>query len=339
LRRGVFQQYDSTVGADTVAGPGRGAAVLRIKGTTKALVATTDGNAAVGAFDPWLGAALAVAEATRNVSITGARPLGVTKCLNYGDPTRPEAFWELSEGVRGLADACLALGVPVTGGNVSLYNESASGAIAPTAEIGVVGLLEDVETLVGPAFVLGHDAIVVVGEAVPGLAGSAYADLAGSAPEDDPPGLDLAREGAVQAFVREAIGRGLVASAQDVSGGGLGVALAECAMWGGQGASVQISIAHSPAVDLFGESPSRLVLTCRPRYAAALALLARQHGLPVETIGSVGGDRLVVELVRAGASGNAEERGSGVADALEVPLRDLRHAWDHGLARSLGWEG
>jgi phosphoribosylformylglycinamidine synthase len=336
-RHAVFRQYDSTVGADTVAGPGRGAAVLRVKGTTKALVATTDGNAAVGAFDPWLGAALAVAEATRNVSITGARPLGVTNCLNYGDPTRPEAFWQLTEGVRGLADACVALGVPVTGGNVSLYNESGSGAIAPTAEIGVVGLLDDIDTLVGPAFVRAHDTIVVVGEAVPGLAGSAYAELAGTAVEDDPPALDLAREAAIQAFVREAIGRGLVASAQDVSGGGLGVALAECAMWGGQGAIVRIAIGHSPAVDLFGESPSRLVLTCRPRYAAALELLARQHGLPVDAIGSVGGDRLVVELVLAGATGNAEERGGGVADALEVPLRDLHHAWDHGLGRALGW--
>jgi phosphoribosylformylglycinamidine synthase len=171
------------------------------------------------------------------------------------------------------------------------------------------------------------------------LAGSAYADLAGTAVEDDPPALDLTREVALQAFVREAIARGLVASAQDVSGGGLGVALAECAMWGGQGASVGIPIAHSPAVDLFGESPSRLVLSCRPRYAAALELLARQHGLPVAIIGSVGGDRLVVELVMAGATGNAEDRGGGVADALEVPLRDLRHAWDHGLARALGWEG
>ena len=149
-RRSVFTQYDSTVGADTVAGPGRGAAVLRVKGTTKGLVATTDGNQSVGAYDPWLGAALSVAEATRNVSITGARPLGVTNCLNYGDPTRPEAFWQLAEGVRGLSDACLALGLPVTGGNVSLYNESPTGAIAPTAEIGVVGLIEDIATLVGP---------------------------------------------------------------------------------------------------------------------------------------------------------------------------------------------
>ena len=151
-RRAVYEQYDSTVGADTVAGPGHGAAVLRVKGTTKALVATTDGNQAVGALDPYLGAALSVAEATRNVAITGARPLGVTNCLNYGDPTRPEAFWQLSEGVRGLGDACRALGLPVTGGNVSLYNESPDGAIAPTPVIGVVGLLDDIATLVGPAF-------------------------------------------------------------------------------------------------------------------------------------------------------------------------------------------
>jgi phosphoribosylformylglycinamidine synthase II len=338
-RHAVFHQYDSTVGADTVAGPGRGAAVLRVRGTTKALVATTDGNQSVGALDPWLGAALSVAEATRNVSITGARPLGVTNCLNYGDPTRPEAFWQLTEGVRGLADACLALGLPVTGGNVSLYNESPGGAIAPTPEIGVVGLLGDIDTLVGPMFTEVHDTILLVGETAPGLAGSAYAALAGSGSEDVPPGLDLSREAALQRFIREAIARGLVASAQDVSGGGLAVALAECAMWGDHGASVRIGVTHSPAVDLFGESPSRLVVTCRPRYAAALALLARQHGLPVEAIGSVGGDRLVIELAAGVATGTVEDRGGRVADALVVPIRDLRHAWEHGLARALGWEG
>ena len=337
-RHEVFHQYDSTVGADTVAGPGRGAAVLRVKGTTKALVATTDGNQAVGVVDPWLGAALSVAEATRNVSITGARPLGVTNCLNYGDPTRPEAFWQLTEGVRGLADACRALGLPVTGGNVSLYNESPTGSIAPTPEIGVVGLLDDVAALVGPAFEKAHDTILLVGEATPGLAGSAYAALAGAA-DDDPPALDLAREAALQAFIREAIARGLVASAQDVSGGGLAVAIAEGAMWGGQGAVTRVAVAHSPAVDLFGESPSRLVVTCRPRFAPAIELLARQHGLPIESIGSVGGDRLVIELAGSGPTGAAEERGSRIADALEVPLADLRHAWEHGLARALGWEG
>ena len=337
-RRPVFEQYDSTVQINTVVGPGRGAAVLRVKGTTKALVASTDANATVGAADPWLGAAMSVAEATRNVSITGATPLGVTNCLNFGDPTRPEAFWQLSEAVRGLGDACRALGLPVTGGNVSLYNESPAGAILPTPEIGVVGLLADVGTLVGPAFVAAGDAILLVGEATPGLLGSEYARLGGWAAEDGPPPLDLDRERRLQAFIREAVARGLVASAQDVSGGGLAVAIAEGALWSGLGATVRVQIWHSPAVDLFGESPSRLVITTRPRHAAAFELLARQFGLPNEVIGTVGGDRLVMDLAGAGATGAAEGRGTRVADPIDVAVRDLRHTWDHGLARALDWQ-
>jgi phosphoribosylformylglycinamidine synthase len=338
-RRIVYEQYDSTVGADTVVGPGHGAAVLRIKGSRKALVASTDANHAVGRIDPWLGAAMSVAEATRNVSITGARPLGITNCLNYGDPTRPEAFWQLSEGVRGLGDAARALDLPVTGGNVSLFNESPGGAIAPTPEIGVVGLLDDVGRLIGPAFRAAGDTIVLVGDGTPGLAGSAYAALAGATTEDDLPGLDLEREAAVQAFIREAIERGLVVSAQDVSGGGLAVALAECAMWGGLGAQVRLALVGSPAVALFGEGPSQLVISCRPNHAPALELLARQHRLPVERIGTVGGESLVIESTGAGPMGAAEERGSRVVDALDVPLADLRNTWDQGLGRALGWEG
>ncbi|HSL97688.1 MAG TPA: phosphoribosylformylglycinamidine synthase subunit PurL [Candidatus Deferrimicrobiaceae bacterium] len=336
-RRAVYEQYDSTVGASTIAGPGRGAAVVRVPGTAKALVASTDANAAVGAIDPWLGAAMSVAEATRNVAVTGARPLGVTNCLNFGDPTRPEAFWQLSEAVRGLGDACQALGLPVTGGNVSLYNESPGGSILPTPEIGVVGLIEDVATIVGPALRTEGDAILLVGEATPGLAGSAYASVAGLAPEDGTPALDLERERALQAFCCEAARRRLLASAQDVSGGGLAVALAESAMWGGFGVRVRLAVVGSPAVDLFGESSSRVVVSTRPEAVAALAALAAEHGLPIEEIGTVGGDRLVVDLAGAGATGAAEERGSRVADSIDVPLADLRHAWEQGLPRALGW--
>lgn len=337
-RRAVFEQYDHTVGANTVAGPGRGAAVLRIKGSAKGLVATTDANAPVGQLDPWLGAALSVAEATRNVSVTGARPLGVTNCLNYGDPTRPEAFWALAEGVRGLADACVALGLPVTGGNVSLYNEAPGSAIAPTPEIGVVGLLDDVAARVGPALTADGSALVLVGQAGPGLAGSEYARLAGAAAEDGPPAIDLALEARVQAFIREAIARGLVESCQDVSAGGLAVALAEMCVWGGRGARLRLAVGDSPAVALFGESPSRLVAETLPRHAPAFHLLARQHGLHAETLGTAGGPRLVIELAGEGATGAAEERGSRIADALEAAVDDLRHAWEHGLPRALGWE-
>ena len=348
-RRPVFEQYDSTVQANTVAGPGHGAAIIRIKGTRKALVASTDANQAVGALDPWLGAALSVAEATRNVAITGAKPLGITNCLNYGDPTRPEAFWQLTEGVRGLADACRALGLPVTGGNVSLYNESPTGSIAPTPEIGVVGLLDDIAIRVGPGWRAAGDRVLLVGEATPGLAGSAYAAMAGVAAEDGPPSLDLDRERRLQAFVREAASRELLASAQDVSGGGLAVALAECALWAdrdrGLGARLRVGVASSPAVDLFGESPSRIVVSVTPRHAPALVLLARQHGLPIEDLGEVSAPapdgtppRLSIELHGSGATGSAEDRGSRVADELIVGLDELRHAWDGGLARALGWE-
>ena len=337
-RRAVFEQYDSTVQAATVAGPERGAAVLRVTGTSKALVAATDGNAGVSALDPWLGAAMSVAEATRNVAITGARPLGVTNCLNFGDPTRPEAFWQLSEAVRGLGDACRALGLPVTGGNVSLYNELASGRIQPTPQIGVVGLLDDASRAIGPAFRAAGDGVLLVGEAGPGLAGSEYARVAGLAPEDGLPALDLDVERRLQAFVIDAAARGLLASAQDVSGGGFAVALAEAAIWGRLGAHVRLPVSSSPAVDLFGESPSRLVVSARAGDVDRLAGLALDHGLPIAQIGTVGGERLVVELAGASATGAAEERGSRVADAIDVPIADLERAWDHGLPRALGWD-
>jgi len=337
-RRWVFEQYDSTVGARTVVGPGGGAAVLRLHGTTKGLVATSDANASLGAIDPYLGAAMSVAEATRNVSVTGARPLGVTDCLNFGDPTRPEAFWQLSEAVRGIGDACRALDVPVTGGNVSLYNESPSGAIAPTPEIGVVGLLDDVERRIGPAFVAAGESILLVGEATPGLAGSRYAALAGAAPEDGPPSLDLSREAAVQRFIREAAGHRLVSAAQDVADGGLAVALAEMAMWGEMGARCQVTVGDSPAVELFGESPSRIVVTCPGRDLPAVIRLASRDGLPIEELGTTGGDRLFIELRGQGATGAAEERGSTIADDLDVALGDLVHAHEHGLPRALGFD-
>ena len=337
-RRWVFDQYDSTVQTNTIAGPGRGAPVLRVKGTAKALVASTDANQGVAALDPWRGAAFSVAEAARNVAITGARPLGVTNCLNFGDPTRPEAFWQLQEAVRGLGDACRALGLPVTGGNVSLYNESPAGAIAPTPQIGVVGLLDDAAKAVGPAFRREGDTVLLVGEATPGLGGSEYARIAGGG-EDEPPAIDLAREAALQRFLVEAAGRDLIESAQDVSSGGLAVALAELSLWSGIGATLRVHVAGSPAVELFGESPSRVVLTTTPRHAPAAILLARQHGLPVAELGVTGGNRLVIELAGEGATGAAEERGSRVADAVEVHVEDLRHAWEHGLPRLLGQDG
>ena len=318
--RVVFEQYDSTVGADTVVGPGHGAAVLRVKGTTKALVASTDGNQAVGVLDPYLGAALSVAEATRNVSITGARPLGVTNCLNYGDPTRPEAFWQLSEGVRGLGDACRALGLPVTGGNVSLYNEAPTGAIAPTPEIGVVGLLDDVATLVGPAFVAGaRRRSCSSARRRPGWPARRTRRS---------PGLPSRTDRRRSTWRARRPSRRSSATPSP-AGSSRRRRTCPAAGWPSRWPSARSGAVSVPTSG--SASPTRPRSSCsararrgsssptRPRHAPALTLLARQHGLPVEEIGVVGGDRLVIELIGAGATGAAEERGSRVADALEVP--------------------
>jgi phosphoribosylformylglycinamidine synthase len=335
-RAWVTTQYDATVGSDTIAGGEHGAAVLRIKGTPKGLVAATDACARVAALDPYLGAALAVAECTRNVAITGARPLGVTNCLNFGDPERPEAFWAFSEAVRGLGDACRALGLPVTGGNVSFYNESPAGAIVPTAQIGVVGLLEDIAAVVGPALREAGDVVGLLGWTVPGLAGSAYAQLAGEAPDDQPPTLDLAREAALQGLLAQAARAGLLASAQDVSAGGFAVAVAEAAIWGDVGVELDLPIGSAPAVELFGEGPSRVVASTRPAAWGRLVALAAEHGVPLRRLGSAGGERVIIRLVGQGATGAAEERGAGVADDVDETLLELRRAWSTGLPRALG---
>jgi phosphoribosylformylglycinamidine synthase len=337
-RAWVTTQYDETVGTDTVEAGERGAAVLRIKGSRKGLVAATDAQAVVAAADPWLGAAMAVAESARNVAITGARTLGATNCLNFGDPTDPEEFWRFTESVRGLADACRVLGLPVTGGNVSFYNASPSGAILPTVQIGIVGLLEDVERRVSPAFRRAGDVVALIGETSPGLAGSAYATLAGTAPDDGPPDLDLVREGALQAWLVVAAREGLLASAQDVSGGGLAVAMAESAIWSGLGARLQLGVGSTPSVDLFGESPGRVVVSTDPAAWERLVASAAAHGLPARRLGLVDGEHLIIELVGEGATGAAEERGAGVADALDVEVRDLAHAWRSALPRALGEE-
>ncbi len=338
-RAWITTQYDATVGADTIEASERAAAVIRIRGTRKALVMATDANARIGIIDPYLGATASVAECARNVAVTGARPLGVTNCLNFGDPERPEELWRLQEAVRGLGDACRALGLPVTGGNVSLYNESMEGAIAPTTQIGIVGLLDDVERRLSPAFQTEGDLVALLGETVPGMAGSIYAEHAGSVPDDRPPGVDLAREAALLAFLPEAAACGVLRSAQDVSGGGLAVALAECAMWGDIGADLHVSVGSAPAAELFGEGPGRVVVTAAADAWSELQTLARRHALPMRRLGTVGGDRLRIKLMGEGATGEAEGRGAGVADEVDESLAVLRHAWQAGLPRALGEAG
>jgi phosphoribosylformylglycinamidine synthase len=237
-----------------------------------------------------------------------------------------------------MGDACRALGVPITGGNVSLYNESPLGRIAPTAQIGAVGLLDDVDLLIRPQFRNEGDLVVLLGEIASGMAGSAYERLAGAAPDDRPPQLDLTREANLQRLLQQAAHDRLLKSAQDVSGGGLAVAVAEAAIWGGLGADLQLAVAMAPAVALFGESPSRAIVTVAPERWNELARLASGLRIACRRLGVVGGDRLRIKLVGVGATGAAEERGAGVADAVDVSIVDLRRAWERGLPRALGDE-
>ncbi len=339
-RAWVTRQYDSTVGADTVEGNEHGAAVIRVKGTTKGLVMATDAAERVGLIDPWQGAALAVAECTLNVAVTGAHALGVTNCLNYGSPERPEAFWQLQEGVRGLGDACRALGLPITGGNVSLYNESATtGGIAPTCQVGVVGLLDDIGKRVGPVPGGPGEMIGLLGATVPGMGGSIYVDIAGSGPDDRVPELDLPAHAALLGLLSDAAERALLRAAQDVSGGGLAVALAEMCLWAGVGADLTLGVGADPATDLFGEGPSRVVVSVSPADWDAFAALAGNAGVPLRSLGVMGGERLRIRLVGQGSTGAVEDRGAGVADDLDEPLSVLHDAWANGLARALGDDG
>ncbi|HEY4000955.1 MAG TPA: phosphoribosylformylglycinamidine synthase subunit PurL [Candidatus Xenobia bacterium] len=289
-RRWIFRQYDHMVGTSTVLRPGAGdAAVIRVEDW--ALAAVMDSCPRYAALDPYEGARHAVAEACRNLSCVGAEPAGITDGLNFGNPDKPDRFWQLVRTIEGIADACRALGLPVVSGNVSLYNESPAGAILPTAIVGAVGVLGDVKRTVGAGFRQEGDRIVLLEGAKPrDFAGSAYAlEVHGAGLSGAPPPLDLAVEAQVQKVVREAIIARRVHSAHDVSDGGLAVALAECCLLGGLGAEVTIG-GTDRALAWFGEAPSRIVVTCSAE--------VDWTGVPARGLGKVGGTSLVLDGVR-----------------------------------------
>jgi len=295
-KRWVFEQYDSTVQASTVIAPGGDAGVLRVRGETFGLAVSTDGNARYVFLDPYEGGKAAVAEAARNVACTGARPLGITNCLNFGSPERPAVFYQFKEACRGIADACRALGTPVTGGNVSFYNESPGGAVDPTPVIGMVGLLTRADHAV-PSFAgAPGDAVLILGETRAELGGSAlWASVLGFV-GGEPPRVDLEQERRLVDLLATAAERGLLRSAHDCSHGGLVVALAEVALGGpyaehGFGLDIDLTsyaVRLSPYELLFSESQARAVITCAPDRAAAVAALAGELGVPVHRVGAVG---------------------------------------------------
>ena len=289
----VTEQYDRHVRGNTVLAMPEDAGVLRIDEQTGLGVAlATDGNGRFCLLDPYAGAQLALAEAYRNVAATGAVPLAVTNCLNFGSPEDPGVMWQFSEAVRGLADACAALGVPVTGGNVSFYNQTDAVPIHPTPVVGVLGVHADVARRVPIGFTTAGASLVLLGRTTAEFGGSAWAHVAHRHIGGRPPAVDLAAERALGAVLTGAAAAGLLDAAHDLSEGGLAVALAESCLSGGLGC--QVSLPGDPFAELFSESAARAVLAVRPGAEQALAALAAEHGVPAQVIGTVGGESLVI---------------------------------------------
>jgi len=330
-KRWVYEQYDSTVQAGTVLGPGGDAAVIRVRGADFGIAVCTDGNARYVMLDPYEGGKAAVAEAARNVACSGARPLGITDCLNFGSPERPAVFYQFREACRGIADACRALGTPVTGGNVSFYNESPTGAVDPTPVVGMVGLLSRVDRAVPSHARERHDVVLVLGETRPELGGSALWEVLHEAVCGEPPRVDLEAERRLVDFLVAGAEAGLVRSAHDCSHGGLGVALAEVAMGGpyeqtgfGLDADLTSYALQLTALDLlFSESHGRAVITCSPERAAAVTALAQEHGVPIHRAGTVGerGGRVRLRLRDA---------------TIDRPVGELREVYFTAIPRRMG---
>ncbi|HHL39557.1 MAG TPA: phosphoribosylformylglycinamidine synthase subunit PurL [Deltaproteobacteria bacterium] len=320
-KRWVYRQYDHTVRTDTVVSPGSDAAVLRIKGTKKGLALTVDCNSRYCYLDPYRGGAAAVVEAARNLAVSGARALAVTDCLNFGNPERPEVMWQFRESIRGMSDACRALGVPVVSGNVSFYNETSGRSVYPTPTVGMVGLLDDVESRTVQWFSREGDVIVLLGDAEPTLGASEYLKVVHGVDAGMPPGPDLEGERSLHALCVEAAALRLLRSAHDLSDGGLAVALAEACMspGGPLGAVVEIDGGSMrPDALLFGEGHGRVVASAAPGDVESLRGLCARAGVPFTVIGRVGGDRLRIN------------------DLVDVAVKDVEKAWSGAVEAFAG---
>ncbi|MCX5998249.1 MAG: phosphoribosylformylglycinamidine synthase subunit PurL, partial [Chloroflexi bacterium] len=316
-KRCVYRQYDHQVQTNTVVGPGGDAAVLRIKGTAKAICLTADGNGRYCYLDPYAGGAMAVAEAARNLTCAGAEPLAITDCLNFGDPEKSDVYYQLKECVRGMAAACRKLGIPVISGNVSLYNETRGKSIYPTPVVGMVGLLENVGSHCTAGFKDAGDLVFLLGsEKEGGLAGSEYVEATGRLASGRP-SIDLDIEKRVQGCCLASIQQGIIKSAHDCSDGGLLVALAECCIIGNTGFRGDVKAQGRMDAALFGEVQSRIVVSVVPAKAGALRHAAAIAGVGLRGLGVVGGDRFVVD---------------GIVD---IPLERAATAWDSGLEWAL----
>ena len=325
----VYQQYDHMVRTDTILLPGSDCTLIRIKGTKKAIALAFDGNGTYCYLNPYEGGKIAVAEAARNVVCSGAKPLAITNCLNFGSPTKPEIFWQFKRCVEGMAEACRILGTPVTGGNVSFYNENPKGAIDPTPVVGMLGLLEDVDRYCSPDFKREGDLVILLGECKDDLGGSEYLKLIFGLKMGDSPRIDLEREKAVQRTCLEAIKAGLINSAHDCSEGGLAVTLAECCILNSSqkiGAIIDLLPSHFPfslETDglFFGETQSRIVVSCRPEDFNQIKNLTYKNEIPFFKLGEVGGNRLVIRRDKD--------------TLIDMQIDELEKLWRRALSRHI----
>ncbi|HEX7281735.1 MAG TPA: phosphoribosylformylglycinamidine synthase subunit PurL [Vicinamibacterales bacterium] len=325
-KRWAYRQYDHTVGTNTIAQPGMSAAVVRVKGTNRGLAISVDGNGRFCYLDPYIGAKLAVAEAARNVACAGGEPIGATNNLNFGNPERPEIMWQIGEAVRGIGDACRALQVPITGGNVSLYNETEGRAIFPTPVLGVVGLLDDASRTATRAFKRAGATVVLLGDNRGELGGSEYLATMHGKVAGQPPAIDLHREAALQRLIVKLIREQLIESAHDCSEGGLAIALAECTFDnGGIGVTANIAgeaaAAFSVNAVLFGESASRIVISVDSARLDAVLSAATAAAIPAVEIGNTGGDRIRISV--------------GGRSAIDSAVADAERAWATAIERKM----
>jgi phosphoribosylformylglycinamidine synthase len=320
-REWVYRQYDSYVGGGSIVRPGSDAAVVRLPGTDKAVAMTVDCNSRLCLVDPYVGTISAVAEAARNLAASGAEPIGVTNCLNFGSPEKPEVMWQFQQAVAGLRDACVAFGTPVISGNVSFYNETEGRSIPPTPVIGMVGLLPDASQHVTQWFKSEGDAVVLLGRNREELGSSEYLAVIHHQVRGGVPWIDLEIERRLVRAVVAASREGLLRSAHDVAEGGLAVALAECCITSESGpwlgARIELEDGFRPDALLFGESQARMIVSVRRRHLTRLREIARREDVPISVIGEVRGQRLEI------------------GDLVGIDVATLRESWRTGLGRAL----
>ena len=286
----IFEQYDHMVGTNTILLPGSDSAVVRIKETKKAIALSCDGNGRYCYLDPYEGGKIAVAEAARNVVCVGAKPCAITNCLNFGTPTDPEIFWQFTKCVEGMAEACRVLGTPVTGGNVSFYNENPKGAIDPTPVVGMMGLIEDTDLILTSWFKEKGDIILLLGEGEKTLGGSEYLYHIHHLKKGKPPQINLEKEKNVQDFCLELINEKLIKSAHDLSDGGLAICIFECCILNEEkilGVNIDLKEKEREDILLFGEVQSQIVISCSPENLSIIEKKAREKNVPVKVLGEV----------------------------------------------------